>query len=62
MVVSLWLWHFQPGRAGWKDWNVVRYAREGDFVLVPNNNRVLEIDLDGDEAALTLYDWPSAKP
>jgi predicted nuclease of predicted toxin-antitoxin system len=25
------------GRAGWKDWNVVRYAREGDFVLVTNN-------------------------
>ena len=22
------------GRAGWKDWNVVRYARDGDFVLV----------------------------
>ena len=25
------------GRAGWKDWNVVRYARGGDFVLVTNN-------------------------
>ena len=25
------------GRAGWKDWNVVRYARAGDFVLVTNN-------------------------
>jgi len=25
------------GRAGWKDWNVVRYARDGDFVLVTNN-------------------------
>jgi predicted nuclease of predicted toxin-antitoxin system len=25
------------GKAGWKDWNVVRYAREGDFVLVTNN-------------------------
>jgi len=25
------------GRAGWKDWNVVRYASEGDFVLVTNN-------------------------
>jgi predicted nuclease of predicted toxin-antitoxin system len=23
------------GKAGWKDWNVVRYASEGDFVLVP---------------------------
>jgi predicted nuclease of predicted toxin-antitoxin system len=25
------------GRAGWKDWNVVRYASDGDFVLVTNN-------------------------
>ena len=25
------------GRAGWKDWDVARYAREGDFVLVTNN-------------------------
>lgn len=25
------------GKAGWKDWNVVRYARDGDFVLVTNN-------------------------
>lgn len=25
------------GRAGWKDWHVVRYASEGDFVLVTNN-------------------------
>jgi predicted nuclease of predicted toxin-antitoxin system len=25
------------GRAGWKDWNVVRYARDGDFTLVTNN-------------------------
>jgi predicted nuclease of predicted toxin-antitoxin system len=25
------------GRAGWKDWNVVRYARDGNFVLVTNN-------------------------
>jgi predicted nuclease of predicted toxin-antitoxin system len=95
------------GRAGWKDWNVVRYAGEGDFILVTNNasdfrqlyaeqplhaglvilvpavsrtvqrrlfkavldelavigepiNRVLEIDLDGEEVSLTLYDWPSA--
>jgi predicted nuclease of predicted toxin-antitoxin system len=22
------------GKAGWKDWNVVRYASDGDFVLV----------------------------
>jgi hypothetical protein len=83
----------------------VRYARDGDFVLVTNNasdfrqlyaaqplhtglvilipvvsrvvqqklfraaldelavigepvNRVLEVDLDGDEVTLTLYDWP----
>jgi predicted nuclease of predicted toxin-antitoxin system len=94
------------GRAGWKDWNVVRYASEGDFILVTNNasdfrqlyeaqpihaglvilipavsravqgrlfkaaldeletigepvNRVLEVDLDGDEVILTLYDLPS---
>lgn len=93
------------GRVGWKDWNVLRYARAGDFVLVTNNasdfrqlyaaqplhpgliilipvvnrnvqrqlfkaaldelaiigepvNRVLEVDLDGGEATLTLYDWP----
>jgi predicted nuclease of predicted toxin-antitoxin system len=25
------------GKAGWKDWNVVRHAGEGDFVLVTNN-------------------------
>jgi hypothetical protein len=25
------------GLAGWKDWNVVRYAGEGDFILVTNN-------------------------
>jgi predicted nuclease of predicted toxin-antitoxin system len=25
------------GRAGWKDWNVVRYASEGDFTFVTNN-------------------------
>ena len=95
------------GRAGWKDWNVVRYARDGDFVLVTNNasdfrelyatqplhaglvilipvvnrvlqqklfrvaldelaaigepvNSVLEVDLDGEEVTLTLYDWPTA--
>jgi predicted nuclease of predicted toxin-antitoxin system len=95
------------GRAGWKDWNVVRHAGEGDFVLVTNNasdfrqlyaaqplhagliilipvvnrmmqqrlfkaaldelavigepvNRVLEVDLDGDEVTLTLYDLPPA--
>ena len=62
------------GRAGWKDWNVVRYASEGDFILVTNNasdfrlddlavigepvNRVLEVDLDGDAVTLTLYDLP----
>ena len=95
------------GRAGWKDWNVVRYAREGDFIFVTNNasdfrqlyaaqplhvglvilipvvnrylqrrlfkaaldelaiigepvNRVLEVDLNGDEVTLTLYDLPPA--
>ena len=25
------------GKAGWKDWNVVRYAAAGDFILVTNN-------------------------
>ena len=25
------------GKAGWKDWNVARYAGDGDFVLVTNN-------------------------
>jgi predicted nuclease of predicted toxin-antitoxin system len=96
------------GRAGWKDWNVVRHARDGDFVLVTNNasdfrrlyavqplhagliilipvvdralqrrlfraaldelavigepvNRVLEVDLDGEDVTLTLYDLPSAR-
>jgi predicted nuclease of predicted toxin-antitoxin system len=96
------------GRAGWKDWNVVRYARDGDFILVTNNasdfrrlygaqslhagliimipvvdrtlqrklfqaaldelavigepvNRVLEVDLDGQDVTLTLYDLPSAR-
>jgi predicted nuclease of predicted toxin-antitoxin system len=93
------------GKAGWKDWNVVRHARDGDFVLVTNNasdfrrlyaaqplhagliilipvvdralqrklfraaldelgvigepvNRVLEIDLEGEDVTLALYDLP----
>jgi predicted nuclease of predicted toxin-antitoxin system len=25
------------GKAGWKDWNVLGYAGDGDFVLVTNN-------------------------
>ena len=25
------------GKAGWKDWNVLRHAAKGDFVLVTNN-------------------------
>jgi predicted nuclease of predicted toxin-antitoxin system len=25
------------GKAGWKDWNVARYAADGDFVVVTNN-------------------------
>jgi predicted nuclease of predicted toxin-antitoxin system len=25
------------GKAGWKDWNVARYALDGDLVLVTNN-------------------------
>jgi len=87
----------------------VRYAQDGDFILVTNNasdfrrlyaaeplhagliilipvvnrlqqrkffqaaldelaivgepvNRVLEVDLDGDDVTLTLYDLPSAGP
>jgi predicted nuclease of predicted toxin-antitoxin system len=95
------------GKAGWKDWNVVRYANGGDFVLVTNNasdfrrlyarealhaglviiipnvnradqrrlfqsalaeltalgepvNRVLEVDLDGEDVTFTLYDLPPA--
>jgi predicted nuclease of predicted toxin-antitoxin system len=97
------------GRAGWKDWNVAGYARDGNFILVTNNasdfrrlyaaqllhaglvilvpavhrdlqrrlfkaaldefatigepvNRVLEVDLDGDDVTLALYDFPSAAP
>jgi len=93
------------GKAGWKDWNVVRYASDGDFVAVTNNasdyrqlysptplhaglviivpnvdrrtqrrlfrsaldklatigepiNRVLEVDLEGDEVTFRLYDLP----
>lgn len=93
------------GKAGWKDWNVMRYANDGDFVLVTNNasdfrrlyarqplhaglviiipnvnratqqrlfrgalaelatldeplNYVLEVDLDGDDVTLNLYDLP----
>jgi hypothetical protein len=29
------------GRAGWKDWNGVRYACDGDFILVANNASVV---------------------
>jgi hypothetical protein len=97
------------GRSGWKDWNVARYARDGDFVLVTNNasdfrqlyareplhaglvimiptvgrvlqqrlfaatldeiailgepvNRVLEVDLDGDDVTFALYDLPPTAP
>jgi predicted nuclease of predicted toxin-antitoxin system len=25
------------GKAGWKDWNVARYASDGDLLLVTNN-------------------------
>jgi predicted nuclease of predicted toxin-antitoxin system len=95
------------GRAGWKDWNVVRHAGDGDFVLVTNNasdfrrlyaaqplhagliilipvvgralqhkmfqaaldelaligepvNRVLEVDLDGEDVTLASYELPSS--
>jgi predicted nuclease of predicted toxin-antitoxin system len=97
------------GKAGWKDWNVARYASDGDFVLVTNNasdfrrlyetqplhaglvilipnvsrvlqqrlfkaaldeltmlgepvNRVLEVDLDGDDVTFALYDLPPNMP
>ena len=93
------------GKAGWKDWNVLRYANAGDFVLVTNNaadfrrlyatlplhaglviiipnvnrvmqqrlfrgalaelttlgepiNRVLEVDIDGNDVTFTLYELP----
>ena len=95
------------GKAGCKEWNVLRYAHDGDFVLVTNDasdfrrlyaaqplhagliilipavsrplqrklfraaldelavigepvNRVLEVDLDGDDVTLVIYDWPAA--
>ena len=25
------------GKAGWKDWNVAQYARDGDLIVVTNN-------------------------
>ena len=93
------------GKAGWKDWNVVRHASEGDFVLVTNNasdfrrlyatqplhaglvilipnvrrdmqqrlfrgaldelarlgepiNRVLEVDIEGEDVTFSVYDFP----
>jgi predicted nuclease of predicted toxin-antitoxin system len=93
------------GKAGWKDWNVMRHASDGDFVLVTNNasdfrrlyadesihaglviiipnvdrtvqqqlftgaldelsqlgepvNRVLEVNLDGEEVTFEVYDLP----
>lgn len=95
------------GKAGWKDWNVVRHARENNFVLVTNNaadfrklyadeslhaglvvlipnvptnlqkklfnravqklkeygepiNHVLEVDIDGEDVILELYELPPA--
>jgi predicted nuclease of predicted toxin-antitoxin system len=93
------------GKAGWKDWNVARFASDGDFVLVTNNaidfrrlyarqplhsgliiiipnvsrveqrrlfrgaldelatagepiNRVLEVDVDGEDVTFDFYDLP----
>jgi predicted nuclease of predicted toxin-antitoxin system len=93
------------GKASWKDWNVARHARDGDFVLVTNNasdfrklyatqplhaglvilipsvnramqqrlfrgaldelavlgepiNRVLEVDIDGEDIVFTVYNLP----
>jgi hypothetical protein len=83
------------GKAGWKDWNVLRYASDfrrlyaaqplhaGLIILIPAVsrplqrklfraaldelavigepvNRVLELDLDGDDVTLAIYDWPAA--
>jgi predicted nuclease of predicted toxin-antitoxin system len=97
------------GKAAWKDWNIARYASDGDFVLVTNNagdfrrlyaaqtlhaglviiipnvnraiqrqlfrgaidvlatmddpvNRVLEVDIDGDDVTFTIYDLPASPP
>ncbi len=97
------------GKSGWKDWNVARYARGGDFILVTNNasdfrrlyaaqplhaglvilipavdrilqqrlfktaldelailgeplNRVIEVDLDGDDVTFAIYDLPAGEP
>jgi predicted nuclease of predicted toxin-antitoxin system len=94
------------GKAGWKDWNVARYAADGGFVLVTNNasdfrrlyatqsihagliviipsanrtvqqqlfrgaldelaalgepiNRVVEVDIDGEDVTFEIYDLPS---
>jgi predicted nuclease of predicted toxin-antitoxin system len=93
------------GKAGWKDWNVVRHACDNNFVVVTNNavdfrrlyadeaihpgpvilisnverpiqqelfqfaltqlaaigeliNGVLEVDLDGEEIVVNIYDLP----
>ena len=95
------------GKAGWKDWNVARYAAEEDLVSVTNNasgfrklystqplhaglviiipsvnrveqqrlfrsaldelsrfgeliNRVLEVDIEGDEMMFDFYEFPPA--
>jgi predicted nuclease of predicted toxin-antitoxin system len=95
------------GKAGWKDWNVARYANDRDFVMVTNNasdfrrlyanqelhvglviivpnvdrtnqrrlfrgaleelvtlgepiNRVLEVDIDGEDITFALYDLPAS--
>ena len=97
------------GKAGWKDWNLARYARESDFIIVTNNasdfrrlyaaeplhagliilvpgvgrilqqklfqaaidelaiigepvNRVLEVNLDEEDAIVTVYEFPPAVP
>jgi predicted nuclease of predicted toxin-antitoxin system len=93
------------GKAGWQDWNVMRHAQEGEFILVTNNandfrrlygdeplhagliiiipnvgrivqrqlfrgaldelfqigepiNRVLEVNLEGDEVTFAVYELP----
>jgi hypothetical protein len=38
-----------------------RAALDELAVIAEPVNRVLEVDLDGDEMTLTLYDWPSTQ-
>ena len=44
------------------DRKLFRAALDDLAVAVEPVNRVLEVDLDGDEVTLALYDWPSTQP